>query len=95
MADLSVANSPAPTVITFPDSPFKLHQPFPPAGDQPTAIDGLVEGIEEQHHLDLALEIGATLVQGYGLALPQVLPHDFSAPAGLIPPARQARRARR
>lgn len=55
----------------------------------------LVEGIEEQHHLDLALEIGATLVQGYGLALPQVLPHDFSAPAGLIPPARQARRARR
>ena len=47
MADLSVANSPAPTVITFPDSPFKLHQPFPPAGDQPTAIDGLVEGIED------------------------------------------------
>jgi excinuclease ABC subunit B len=47
MADLSVANSPAPTVITYPDSPFKLHQPFPPAGDQPTAIDGLVEGIED------------------------------------------------
>jgi excinuclease ABC subunit B len=40
MADISVANSPAPTVITFPDSPFKLHQPFPPAGDQPTAIQG-------------------------------------------------------
>jgi excinuclease ABC subunit B len=47
MADLSVANSPAPTVITFPDSPFKLHQPFPPAGDQPTAIDGLIGGIED------------------------------------------------
>ncbi|SDE36094.1 Excinuclease ABC subunit B [Massilia sp. PDC64] len=47
MADLSVANSPAPTVITFPNSPFKLHQPFPPAGDQPTAIQGLVEGIED------------------------------------------------
>jgi excinuclease ABC subunit B len=45
MADLSVANSPAPTVITFPNSPFKLHQPFPPAGDQPTAIEGLIEGI--------------------------------------------------
>src|SRR6201746_2215958 len=36
-----------PTVVTLPDSPFKLHQPFPPAGDQPTAIDGLVEGIED------------------------------------------------
>ncbi len=47
MADLSVANSPAPTVITFPDSPFKLHQPFPPAGDQPTAIEGLIQGIED------------------------------------------------
>ena len=47
MADLSVANSPAPSVITFPDSPFKLHQPFPPAGDQPTAIQGLLEGIDD------------------------------------------------
>ena len=47
MADVSLANSPEPTVITFPGSPFKLHQPFPPAGDQPTAIDGLVEGIED------------------------------------------------
>jgi excinuclease ABC subunit B len=46
MAEL-VSNDTAPTVITFPDSPFKLHQPFPPAGDQPTAIDGLVEGIND------------------------------------------------
>jgi excinuclease ABC subunit B len=46
-ADLSVANEPAPNVITFPNSPFKLHQPFPPAGDQPTAIAGLVEGIDD------------------------------------------------
>jgi excinuclease ABC subunit B len=34
-------------VVTFPDSPFKLHQPFPPAGDQPTAIDQLCEGIND------------------------------------------------
>ena len=47
MAELSVASDPAPTVVTFPDSPFKLHQPFPPAGDQPTAIAGLVEGIND------------------------------------------------
>ncbi|HEU4852678.1 MAG TPA: excinuclease ABC subunit UvrB [Telluria sp.] len=47
MAELSVAGSPEPTVVTFPNSPFKLHQPFPPAGDQPTAIEGLVEGIND------------------------------------------------
>ena len=46
MAEL-VSNDPAPTVVGFPDSPFKLHQPFPPAGDQPTAIEGLVEGIND------------------------------------------------
>jgi excinuclease ABC subunit B len=47
MAELSVASDPAPTVVTFPDSPFKLHQPFAPAGDQPTAIEGLIEGIND------------------------------------------------
>jgi len=34
-------------IITFPHSPYELHQPFPPAGDQPEAIDKLVEGIED------------------------------------------------
>ena len=34
-------------IITFPDSPFQLLQPFEPAGDQPTAIAKLVEGIED------------------------------------------------
>ncbi len=33
--------------VTFPDSPFRLYQPFPPAGDQPAAIAKLVEGIED------------------------------------------------
>jgi excinuclease ABC subunit B len=46
MAEL-VSNDTAPTVVSFPDSPFRLHQPFPPAGDQPTAIDGLLEGIND------------------------------------------------
>ncbi len=32
-------------VVTFPDSPYELHQPFPPAGDQPEAIAKLVEGL--------------------------------------------------
>ena len=33
--------------VHFPDSPFELFEPFPPAGDQPTAIAGLVEGIRD------------------------------------------------
>ncbi len=33
--------------ITFPDSPYLLHLPFDPAGDQPTAITQLVEGIND------------------------------------------------
>ena len=35
------------STLSFPNSPFKLHQPFPPAGDQPAAIDKLVEGIND------------------------------------------------
>ncbi len=33
-------------IVTFPNSPYRLHQPFEPAGDQPAAIGQLVEGIE-------------------------------------------------
>jgi len=32
-------------IVTFPNSPFKLNQPYPPAGDQPEAIAKLIEGI--------------------------------------------------
>ena len=31
--------------VNYPDSPFQLFQPYPPAGDQPAAIDLLVEGV--------------------------------------------------
>ncbi|QJR15225.1 excinuclease ABC subunit UvrB [Usitatibacter palustris] len=34
-------------VVTYPNSPFRLHQPFAPAGDQPQAIKKLVEGIDD------------------------------------------------
>ena len=34
-------------IVTFPNSPFRLFQPFPPAGDQPAAIAKLVEGIDD------------------------------------------------
>jgi excinuclease ABC subunit B len=33
--------------VTFPNSPFRLNQIFPPAGDQPQAIAKLVEGIDD------------------------------------------------
>jgi len=35
----------APGFIHYPDSPFALYQPYPPAGDQPDAIAALTEGI--------------------------------------------------
>ena len=48
--DLPVADTaPAPqgSFVSYPDSPFQLFQPYPPAGDQPTAIAGLVDGIRD------------------------------------------------
>jgi len=43
------AGAPAagPGFVDFPDSPFHLYQPYPPAGDQPTAIAGLTQGVED------------------------------------------------
>jgi excinuclease ABC subunit B len=34
-------------IITHPGSPFRLHQAFAPAGDQPQAIEKLVEGLND------------------------------------------------
>ncbi|PWW44680.1 excinuclease ABC subunit B [Melaminivora alkalimesophila] len=33
--------------VQFPGSPFQLYQPYPPAGDQPQAIERLVEGVRD------------------------------------------------
>lgn len=33
--------------VTFPNSKYQLHQPFPPAGDQPQAIEKLTKGIQD------------------------------------------------
>ena len=47
MTILAAADTPATGQFrSFPDSPFQLYQPYPPAGDQPAAIDALVEGVE-------------------------------------------------
>ena len=53
MQDVSVVpelvpgSAPQGRFVTFPGSPFELYQPYPPAGDQPEAIDKLVEGIQD------------------------------------------------
>lgn len=36
-----------PVFVDYPDSPFHLYQPYPPAGDQPRAIELLEEGIRD------------------------------------------------
>jgi excinuclease ABC subunit B len=48
-ADVVDSEGPAPTgiFVRYPDSPFELYQPYPPAGDQPEAIRKLVEGVED------------------------------------------------
>ncbi len=35
------------TFVRFPGSPFELYMPYPPAGDQPEAIEQLVEGFND------------------------------------------------
>ena len=45
----------------------------------------LVEGVETAVDLDIALEVGADLVQGYGLGRPKVLPQCFAAVPDLPP----------
>jgi len=45
-ADSAATGAPEGRFVTFPGSPFELYQPYPPAGDQPEAINQLVEGVE-------------------------------------------------
>ncbi|MBK7278515.1 MAG: excinuclease ABC subunit UvrB [Rubrivivax sp.] len=56
MTELATSAVPAPAAagmppagefVSFPNSPFQLFQPFAPAGDQPAAIEQLVEGIND------------------------------------------------
>src|SRR5215213_4762662 len=36
-----------PDILAFPNSPYRLHQTFAPAGDQPDAIEKLTEGVRD------------------------------------------------
>jgi excinuclease ABC subunit B len=44
---VETGKAPEGQFVSFPDSPFQLFQPYQPAGDQPTAIAELVEGIND------------------------------------------------
>ncbi|MFZ5568343.1 MAG: excinuclease ABC subunit UvrB [Pseudomonadota bacterium] len=46
VVDKPADETPTGQFVNFPGSPFELYQPYPPAGDQPLAIDQLVEGVE-------------------------------------------------
>jgi excinuclease ABC subunit B len=46
-APLAEGEAPQGEFVTYPDSPFQLFQPYPPAGDQPTAIAQLCEGLND------------------------------------------------
>lgn len=46
-ADVAPVAGAEPRFVEYPGSPFQLFQPYPPAGDQPTAINGLTQGIED------------------------------------------------
>jgi excinuclease ABC subunit B len=43
----ATAETPEGEFISFPGSPFELFLPYPPAGDQPAAIEKLVEGVND------------------------------------------------
>ena len=45
-ATISTGNE-AGKFVSYPDSPFQLYQPYPPAGDQPRAIDLLEQGMRD------------------------------------------------
>ncbi|MCC6610103.1 MAG: excinuclease ABC subunit UvrB [Burkholderiales bacterium] len=47
MTDTAQAVAAEARVLAFAGSPFRLHQPFAPAGDQPEAIEKLIEGIAD------------------------------------------------
>jgi len=47
MVGFALQHSHSTVALEFPNSPFRLAELFPPAGDQPEAIEKLIEGIED------------------------------------------------
>jgi excinuclease ABC subunit B len=47
LAEAGAATPDRGSFVRFPGSPFELYMPYPPAGDQPAAIEQLVEGLND------------------------------------------------
>jgi excinuclease ABC subunit B len=48
---------PVGNFVQFADSPFELYQPYPPAGDQPQAIDALAAGVQDGEVFQILLGV--------------------------------------
>ncbi|MFN9212927.1 MAG: DEAD/DEAH box helicase family protein, partial [Betaproteobacteria bacterium] len=68
--------------VSFPNSPFELHEPFAPAGDQPEAIARLTEGLNDG--LAAQTLLGVT-VSGKTYTLAQVIAR-IGAPTLVLAP---------
>ncbi len=71
MAAEAAAASATPQVLSFPGSPYRLHQTFAPAGDQPAAIELLVEGLRDGLRFQTLLGVtgsGKTYTLAHALA---------------------------
>ena len=62
-----------PVPVTFPNSPFRLHRPFEPAGDQPEAIAKLVEGLNDGLAFQTLLGVTGS---GKTYTMANVIAHD-------------------
>ncbi len=52
------SETPRPGIfVRYPNSPFELYQPYPPAGDQPEAINQLVEGVNDGEVFQILLGV--------------------------------------
>ena len=59
-------------IVQYPDSPFILHQPFPPAGDQPSAIEALSGPQDEAEQMRKVFEQRRDLIVRRINAMPGV-----------------------
>ena len=80
----AIATPRTPQVVTFDGSPFRLHQSYEPAGDQPEAIAKLTEGIRDGLSFQTLLGVTGS---GKTYTVANVIAH-IGAPAIVLAPCR-------
>ena len=78
----AIATPQYPQVVTFEGSPFRLHQSYEPAGDQPEAIAKLTEGIRDGLSFQTLLGVTGS---GKTYTVANVIAH-IGAPAIVLAP---------